>query len=53
MRQDVRFENDLDLDAAVLAVLTAQALHLPVPAELPLVAVIVVKRGLDALCRCM
>ena len=52
VRQDARFENDLDLAAAVLVVLTTHALQLPVPAELPLVAVIAVKRGLDALCGC-
>ena len=53
VRQDARFENDLDLAAAVLAALTVRVLDLPVPADLPLVAVIVVKRGLDALCGCV
>jgi hypothetical protein len=52
VRQDARWENDLDLAAAVLAALTARVLLLPVPAELPLVAVIAVKRGLDVLCAC-
>ena len=49
VRQDARFENDLDLAVVVVGVLTARVLQLPVPAELPLVAAIVVTRGLDAL----
>jgi hypothetical protein len=53
VRQDARFENDLDLAAAVLAALTVRVLHLPVPADLALVAAILVKRGLDAFCGCV
>lgn len=53
VRQDARFENDLDLAAAVLTALTVRVLHLPVPADLTLVAVILVKRGLDAFCGCV
>ena len=52
VRQDSRFENDLDLAVVVLGVLADRVLQLPVPAELPLIAAIVVKRGLDALCGC-
>jgi hypothetical protein len=51
-RQDARWENDLDLAAAVFVVLTTRVLHLPIEADLPLIAVIVVKRGLDAFCGC-
>ena len=49
-RQDARFENDVDLAAAVLAALATRALDLPIDVDLYLIAVIVVKRGLDQLC---
>ncbi len=52
VRQDARWENDLDLAAVVLSVLTVRVLHLPVPADLALIATIVVKRGLDLFCGC-
>ena len=52
VRQDQRWENDLDLAVAVLGVLSARVLHLPIPADLALIATIVVKRGLDAFCGC-
>jgi hypothetical protein len=51
-RQDARWEDDLDLAVAVLGVLSARVLHLPIPADLALIATIVVKRGLDAFCGC-
>jgi len=52
LRQDARWENDLDLAVAVLGVLSARVFHLPIPADLALIATIVVKRGLDAFCGC-
>jgi hypothetical protein len=52
VRQDARWEDDLDLAMAVFSVLAWRALHLSIPADLALVATIVVKRGLDALCGC-
>ncbi len=52
VRQDARWEDDLDLAMAVFSVLASRALHLPIPADLALVTTIVVKRGLDAFCKC-
>jgi hypothetical protein len=52
VRQDARWENDLDLAAVVLTALATRVLHLPVAADLALIAVIVVKRGLDVFCGC-
>jgi hypothetical protein len=52
VRQDARWENDLDLAMAVATVLATRVLRLPVPADLVLVAAIVVKRGLDRFCGC-
>ena len=52
VRQDARWEDDLDLAMAVFSVLASRALRLPIPADLALVATIVVKRGLDAFCEC-
>lgn len=52
VRQDARFENDLDLAAAVLVVLSTRALHLPLDVDLFLISAIVVKRGLDRFCGC-
>lgn len=53
VRQDARFENDLDLAVVVLGMLSSRVLHLPVETDLFLVTAIVVKRGLDALCGCV
>ena len=53
VRQDARFDDDLALAAAVVGVLAARTLDLPVPADLLLLSAIVVKRGLDALCGCV
>jgi len=52
VRQDARLDDDLTLATAVLAELSARALHLPVEADLLLLAAIVVKRGLDKFCNC-
>lgn len=52
VRQDARWENDLDLTVAVFGVLWVRVLHLPIPADLALIATIVVKRGLDVFCGC-
>ena len=52
-RQDARFENDYDLAAAVLVVLTTRVLNLPIDVDLVLIAAILVKRGLDAFCDCL
>ena len=53
VRQDARWENDLDLAMAVFSVLASRALRLPISADLALVATIAVKRGLDAFCGCL
>ena len=53
VRQDARFDDDLALAAAVVGVLASRTLDLPIPADLALLAAIVVKRGLDALCGCL
>ena len=52
VRQDARFENDLDLAAAVFVTLSSRALRLPIDVDLFLISVIVVKRGLDRFCAC-
>ena len=52
VRENPRWENDLDLVVAVFGVLSARVLHLPIPADLALIATIVVKRGLDVFCGC-
>lgn len=52
LRQDARWDEDLSLALAVAAVLARPVLRLPVDADLLLIAAIVVKRGLDAFCRC-
>jgi len=52
VRQDARWEDDLALAMAVFSVLASRALLLPIPADLALVATIVVKRGLDVFCGC-
>lgn len=52
VRQDARWENDLDLAVTVLGVLSSRVLHLPIPADLALITTIVVKRGLDVFCGC-
>ncbi len=51
-RQDARLDDDLALAVAVVAALSERALHLPVQADLWLLAAILVKRGLDAFCGC-
>lgn len=51
-RQDARFENDVDLATAVLAILTTRVLILPIPVDLYLISAILVKRGLDQFCSC-
>ena len=53
VRQDQRWDDDLALALAVLGVLSARVLHLPIPADLTLIAAIVVKRGLDAFRGCL
>ena len=52
LRQDQRSDDDLTLAIAVTAALASPVLHLPIEADLLLLAVIVVKRGLDAFCAC-
>jgi hypothetical protein len=52
VRQDARWDDDLALALSVLGVLSARVLHLPIPADLALIAAIVVKRGLDVFCGC-
>ncbi len=52
VRENPRWEDDVDLAMVVFTVLASRALHLPIPADLALVATIVVKRGLDAFCGC-
>ncbi|MFQ5856177.1 MAG: hypothetical protein ACE5LU_11090 [Anaerolineae bacterium] len=52
VRQDARWENDLNLAVAVLGALSARVLHLPIDADLALITTIVVKRGLDMFCGC-
>ena len=52
VRQDARFENDVELATAVLIILSSRVLNLPVPVDLYLISAIVVKRGLDHVCAC-
>ncbi len=52
VRQDQRWDDDLALALAVVAVLSEPVLHLPIEADLLLLAAIVVKRGLDVFCGC-
>ena len=52
VRQDARWDDDLTLTLAVVAALSRPVLHLPIPADLLLIAAIVVKRGLDLFCGC-
>ena len=52
VRQDARLDDDLTLAAAVVAELSARALHLPIEADMFLLTAIVVKRGLDQFCNC-
>jgi hypothetical protein len=52
VRENPRWEDDLDLAMAVFSVLASRAFRLPIPADLALVATIVVKRGLDVFCGC-
>ena len=53
VRQDARWDDDLTLALAVVAVLSEPVLHLPIEADLLLMAAIVVKRGLDVFCGCL
>ena len=53
VRQDQRWDDDLALALAVVAALSEPVLRLPIPADLTLIAAIVVKRGLDAFCGCL
>jgi len=52
VRQDQRWDDDLALALAVVAALSKPVLHLPIKADLALIATIVVKRGLDVFCGC-
>jgi hypothetical protein len=52
VRQDARFENDLDLAMVVVGLLSAHVLMLPFGVDVTLIAAIVVKRGLDWFCGC-
>jgi hypothetical protein len=52
MRQDARLDDKLTLAATVAAVLSERALHLPLEADVLLLAAIVVKLGLDKFCNC-
>ena len=52
VRQDARLDDDLTLAVAVLGVLSEPVLQLPIQADLVLLAVILVKRGLDVFCGC-
>ena len=52
VRQDARLDDKLTLAAAVAAVLSERALHLPVEADVLLLSAIVVKLGLDRFCNC-
>ena len=51
-RQDARWDDKLTLTLAVAAKLSEPVLHLPIEADLLLIAAIVVKRGLDVFCGC-
>ena len=52
VRQDSRFENDYDIYVAVVSLLATRVLHMPLDADVYLIAAILVKRGLDAFCGC-
>jgi hypothetical protein len=52
LRQDARFDDKLTLGLAVASALAQPILHLPFPADLALIAAIVVKTGLDKFCGC-
>ena len=52
LRQDARWDDKPTLALAVAARLSEPVLHLPIEADLLLIAAIVVKRGLDVFCRC-
>ena len=53
VRLDPRLDDDLTLAAALVSWLAEGALSLPIPADKVLLAVILVKRGLDAFCGCL
>jgi hypothetical protein len=52
LRQDARWDDKVTLALAVASALSQPVLNLPFPADLALIAVIVVKIGLDKLCGC-
>jgi hypothetical protein len=52
VRKTLRFENDFDLGVAVLTALTTHVLALPIAADFPLIAALILKRGLDGFCSC-
>ena len=52
LRQDARWDDKVTLALAVASALSLPVLHLPFPADLALIAVIVVKMGLDRVCDC-
>lgn len=52
VRKTARFENDLDLAVAVLTALTTHVLALPIATDFPLIAALVLKRGLGTFCNC-
>lgn len=52
VRQDARWADELELAIILLGVLSERALNLPFPVDLATVTAILVKRGLDAFCKC-
>jgi hypothetical protein len=52
LRTDARWDDKVTLALAVASALSQPILHLPFPADLALIAVIVVKMGLDRFCEC-
>jgi hypothetical protein len=52
LRQDARWDDKVTLALAVASALSQPVLHLPFPADLTLIAAIVVKMGLDWFCGC-
>lgn len=52
VRQDARWDDKLTLALTVAAKLSEPILHLPIEADLLLIAAIVVKWGLDVFCGC-
>ncbi len=52
LRQDARWDDKVTLVLAVASALSQPVLRLPFPADLSLIAVIVVKTGLDRFCNC-